>query len=64
MPSLDQILNIVIPIGIFFFLFALFYSKFKPAFDTMFKWILEGIRRLSSGSKAKVQEYTTEIVYR
>jgi len=63
MPTLDQVLNIVIPIGIIFFLFSLFYSKFKPSFDIMFMWMARAFSKLTQLGGGRATEYS-QIVYR
>lgn len=61
--TLDSILNIVIPLGIFAFLFFLFYSKFKPTFDLMFQKFGEVFSKVFGGAKEKAQSVSYEVVY-
>lgn len=64
MPDFNQILNFVIPVAIFLFIFSLLYTKFKETFNTMFSFIKNiFIKVSSSGSNAK-GKMEERIVYR
>jgi hypothetical protein len=64
MPTLDQILNYLIPIGIVIFLVAVAYNNFKSSFSGFYdllKKIWDKISGSVSGSGGS--EYETVVTY-
>lgn len=53
MPTLDSILNVVIPIGCILFFGGVIYKSMKKPIDSFIAWIAGGVRKLFEGAKEK-----------